>query len=456
MEAAPRESPGSTPRTLSWRPRTLTLLVLLANVAFALYAFSPIYTDHRGVDSRVFYAAGVMAAAGGSPYDAPGFFAEQDRLFNQPHGYRVGDPGYDYQHTYANPPLFTALLREARVVGWPAFFWVVAAASLAMGLLAFELILRVLAWEERRLPRLLFLFSSPMIIQAFFGNTSAILLLAWAAGLWLMSRRRELIGGSVLAFCWLKPTVGLLVVAALLIAGPGGRRRAAAGFAAGSLLALVIDVALTGPAELQSWLHTLFAYGSALTGQAGAYADNINGLAGSTAFLLAWLPRVPAIALAALAAGALFAWLHLSPRSRDALGDDPQLGLAVAMSVALAFSPYLHFNDLVLAAFPLLVLASRPLDAVTRGTLVAWGLLLPGRLVILAVLALVLGDARYEPSWWNWLTAFGGPAGLGSWLTSALLLAVAVTGLRRRTVGAEAPARWGPLAPGRRSTPRAQ
>jgi hypothetical protein len=425
-------------------------VALILNLLVAVWLFSPQLSPHRGVDSRVFYAAGKVAASGGNPYDPAVFLPAQERIFDQPSGYQRTDDAYVYPHTYANPPLFTAALRTAAVVPWPVFFWAGVALALGASLIAFELLLDVLRWRGRALPRLAFLLSAPVLIEAFFGNTSALLLLAWSVGLWLMSRDRPALGGVVLALCWIKPTVGLLVVGALLVAGPGRRVVAAAGFAAGSLLLLVASIAVTGTRPLIDWAHALTGYGLALTGgSVGSFGENISGLAGVTSLLMGPLGRGAGIVVSALLLAGLLAWLLLTRSSATALRTDPQLRLALLMGMALGFSPYLHFNDLVLAAFPLLVIASRPLTAATRVALGGWGLIFPARLAVLEVISLATHSPGVAPSWWNLLAAFGGPAGIGAWLSLLLLVGLvgAVMGPRMSPVAAGAAAGAGRRPP---------
>lgn len=59
----------------------------------------------------------------------------------------------------------------------------------------------------------------------------------------------------------------------------------------------------------------------------------------------------------------------------------------MAQAVALGLCPYLHFNDLVLAAMPLLVVATMPLNVLSRTTLVLWAVASPARLVLSVLLA---------------------------------------------------------------------
>jgi len=66
------------------------------------------------------------------------------------------------------------------------------------------------------------------------------------------------------------------------------------------------------------------------------------------------------------------------------------LGLLAAL--ALVVTPYVHINDLVLEALPVLLLASMPLNWVSRPVLTLWGLG-AATPVALAILHLASGQA---------------------------------------------------------------
>jgi hypothetical protein len=99
--------------------------------------------------------------------------------------------------------------------------------------------------------------------------------------------------------------------------------------------------------------------------------------------------------------------------------DRPLMLLALLMAAGLALTPYIHLNDLVLEALPLLVLASRPLGILGRGTLVLWGLSLPINLALAVALFTITGDVN-KP--WSY----------GVVLTGGTLLAITVAANRER------------------------
>jgi hypothetical protein len=418
-------------RTLSWRPGPITWFGIGLNLVVAGWLFSPELSGHQGVDSHVFHAVGRAAAEGKNPYDPNQLFAVEDRLYNQPNGLRPGDEGYVYKHTYPYPPFFTAALEVASRVPWPVFFWAGVALALGTSMLAFELLLGVLQWRGRMVVRVAFLFSAPVAVEAFFGNSSALLLLAWAAGLWLMNRSRRWLAGAVLAFCWIKPTVGLVVVGALLLFGPGNRSQAFFGFVLGSLALLVVDLAVTGVGPLLLWGQIMLGYGTALTGGSpgAAFSGNITSLAGASALLMVPLGHVLAVGVSGLLMLVVAAWLLLDRRRPSPL--EPETALAVAMAAAVTLSPYLHFNDLVLAAYPLLVIASRPLTILSRVAIGIWALLFPARLALMDVASTLAHAPSLDPSWWNLQTAFGEPAGIGSWISLLVLVGVAALAVSR-------------------------
>jgi hypothetical protein len=87
---------------------------------------------------------------------------------------------------------------------------------------------------------------------------------------------------------------------------------------------------------------------------------------------------------------------------------------ALALSGALLLSPYLHLNDLLLLALPLLVIATAPLTLLGRITLVVWAVGTSVNLLLAFAEAQLLHAPRP-----------GGPAGFGLVLTVLAFAAVA-------------------------------
>lgn len=401
--------------TLGWRPGLGAMLLLTVSVAFAAYVLSPIWWSQVGEDTRVFYAAGQLAQAGGNPYDPQALAAEEDRLYTPPGGAQA------FAHaTYANPPLFSSFLVIASRLPLAVFRFLAFVLLAVLGALGLELSLAAAGWRPRGWARGLMLSSSPMILAVFVGNTSPVLLAAWA-GAWLaMQRRHPWMAGALLTLLWLKPSVGLLVAAALLVAGPAGRATAALTFAAVSLVLAAIDVVTTGIGPLAAWLRALTGYAGSLSSAAGrtAFSSNSEALAGLPGAFLDHLPAAASVALSAAIVGAV-AWVYLRGRW-TAVRDDPMARLAVAMSAVLAVSPYLHLNDLVLEAAPLMLVASVQLTPSSRLALTLWT---AGGLLNLLVVVLVVNLTHQQLQ----SSSFG----YGVVLNAATLVAVMAAARRR-------------------------
>lgn len=372
-------------------------MLLVISAAFAAWTFSPIWWSQVGQDANVYYAAGALGRAGGDVYSPSQMFAEEDRLFTSP----PGSAGMSHT-TFAEPPLFAAALRPLAALPLTLFHLLWLAVAAAAGVIALEALLEAMRWRLRALPLAFVMTSAPMLLAVFVGNISTLLLLGWSTALLLWTRQRPLLAGATLAaVCWLKPSVGVLVAAALVLGAPGAgvrpRVRALIGLmvAGGGLLAL--DAVVGGPAALTGWIGALFGYASSLSSSGGVtvFSANMSGLAGLPAIWLGSLSTPISLGLATLVLAAI---LVAALRFRDltaGLRDSPMLGLAMTQTAALALCPYLHFNDLVLSALPVLVLAGRPLSGLSRVTLAMWAVASPVRLVLSALLAVMAPGVKY-------------------------------------------------------------
>jgi hypothetical protein len=398
-------------RRLAWQPRLGTFAVLLVAGLVAAWLLSPYWASQYGQDSGVYQAAAAVASRGESPYDATILAREEVR--------RGGAAGASAGYAY--PPLFTLAVRPlANLPG--RFFWTLfAAAGLAGGLAGFEATRRALDIHHAGVVRAAFLVSPALALAVFLGNISPLLLLACGAGLLLMRRERPLPAGAALALVWVKPSVGLPVAAVTLLLGPGRRRLALAGFAAGSIGLLSLDLALTGPSRLAEWLRLVGGYAiDPGTASHNAAPLTESGLAGLPALFP--FGAGAAEALTVLCLGLAAAAVGLSRAARERLRADPHLALALATSAALLAMPFAHLNDLVLGCLPMLVLATSRWSAASVLACLAW---MVGPVVNLG-LALALRPAP------------PGRAGVGVWLNilaGAALLVVVLRPAGRRDAG---------------------
>ncbi|MGI8609542.1 MAG: glycosyltransferase family 87 protein [Candidatus Dormibacteria bacterium] len=409
-----RPAPVTAGRGLGWRPGLGTVACLAIAMAVTAYLFSPPWWGEMGFDAKDLYAAGVVRAAGGDPYQISQQAAAETRLFTP-------DAAHPYAPSpYGNPPAFTALLALASRLNYVAFFVASMVVLVAAGLAGLEFLLDLSGWQQRTLPRLFFLVTIPMAVDAFVGNPSALMLLALGAGVWLVARGRPLLGGIALAGLAIKPQVGLPLAVVAVATAPmaarevGRRVRASAWATVGVVLGLAafggVGVLLEGTRSTAQWWAGLTEYAGALGPQAQSSAFTQSGLAGLPALLedRLWPPlAVAVVALAVIPVAGFALW-----RRRAELRQSTLLPLALGIACALALSPYLHLNDLVLAALPLLLVAAQRLGVVPRLTLLAWTIGSPARLVLLTILAPVV--------------AVNGPsrAGFGVLLIGVLLFAV--------------------------------
>ncbi|HEV1998824.1 MAG TPA: glycosyltransferase 87 family protein [Candidatus Dormibacteraeota bacterium] len=415
----PGPAEGAT--VFGWVPRLGTAACLCIALVFSIYLFTPVWWPEIGTDAKDLYAAGVLSASGGNPYQIAQQAAEEDRLYNPPgvtHRYN--------QSAYGYPPVVTAALRLGARVSEPAYYLISLLFLLGVGLAGFEASLALLHWRSRWLARVFFLASAPMALDLFVGNPSALLLLFCGAGAWLVTRGRPLLGGLLLSGMALKPQIGLPVAVAVIATAPLAtaapaemRLRmgmiAAAGLGAGTAALALLGELLLGPGSLASWFMAARDFGKALGPGASASPFTQVGLAGLPALLMNRFSAPVAAILTAVVvvpAVAIVIWRHREALARPSLGP-----MAVGIALVLALSPYLHLNDLVLAAVPLLFVAELPLDATRRITLVTWAVGPYLALVVLTIVTPLLGISGLQQ------------VGFGVVLTS-LLLVSAVAGLQ--------------------------
>jgi len=406
--------PATGATAFGWVPRLGTAICLCITLVFSTYLFTPVWWSEIGADAKVLYAAGVLSASGGNPYEIARQGAEEDRLYNPP-----GVSRRYRQAAYGYPPVVTAALRVGARVSEPVFYLISLLFLLVVGLAGFETSLALLRWRSRALPRLFFVASAPMALDLFIGNPSALLLLFCATGAWLITRRRPLLGGLALSGMALKPQVGLPVAAAVIATAPlataaTSKARvhmglvAAGGLGAGIAILALLGELLLGSGSLASWFLAARDFGQALGPGGSGSAFTQTGLAGLPALLLGRFSAPIAAILTAAVVGPALGFALWRRRERMA---GPSWGpMAVGIAIALALSPYLHLNDLVLAAVPLLFVASQPLNSLRRLTLVLWPVGPYLALVVLAAVSSLLG-----------ITGFG-QVGFGIVLTGLLLL----------------------------------
>ena len=232
-----------------------------------------------------------------------------------------------------------------------------------------------------------------MMVVLVSGNPSPLLLAAWGGALLAALRNRPLLAGALLALGWIKPPVGIPVALALAIAGLAPRMPLAAGFGLGTTAFAAANIAVGSLAQTSRWLGSLFEFTATLNPKQTATIAQCC-LTGLPALLLETVSMPVAVLAAAAVAGAIL----LVASRRGLLGaarPDPLWPLGLLTALALIVTPYVHLNDLLLEALPLLLLASQPLTPVSRATLALWGL---GAATPVALSALPLGANAGLPS----------------------------------------------------------
>ena len=417
------ERPG-----LGARGRAAVIILTLATVAGA-WLLSPPWWNSLGNDSRVFFSAAGLADAGGNPYDFELLSAEEKRV-NQaapPNQRQAFSPA-----PYAYPPLMTAVYESLLPLGERGFYWANVAILVTALALAYRLSAVGARWRNHRLGAIALAASAPSILGLVAGNPSNLVFLAWAAGFYALARGRPVTAGAILAFTLIKPPIGLATTAALVLATPASVGPVLLGFGAGTALFMAANLLVAGPAALASWLEALVGFLSGINVPGSANQQCC--LAGLPALLLDRTATIVAIASACVVVAVILVVAMRRPSTRAALRRDWLGRLALFTAAALAVSPYLHLNDLVLLTVPLMVVASRRLSVVSVTALVTWGLGVVLPLLISVVLALLVRHQVISS------------VGYGVVITLLTLLAVATAASPPRESTEKAPARpWGPI-----------
>jgi hypothetical protein len=365
---------------LGWRPGWLTLGCLVLALLFPIWLSQLSTQVFRGADAKVYFAAASLDARGGDPNDAASLIQEGEVLYNLPLGLHRGQPGAYYMAPYGFPRLFTRLSRPLLGLGTTGYYLAILAAITMACLAGLEALMTAMDWDRNRwLPRFFLLLSAPFAEDAFVGNVSAALFLSWALAFLMVRRGRPFVGGLILSVCLVKIPVGAPAAAALIAFPPraegkspsrGARLGLGGGLALGAAAWMILNLVVTGWQATASWWSSLVGYGRALSAGPGT-VYNLSEQAGLPSILLGHVPTTTAVIVAALPVGAVLIVVLL--RSvRDRGTTLPGATTALALAAGLLLSPYLHLNDLLMEALPLLVVAASPLRPLGRLTLVVW------------------------------------------------------------------------------------
>jgi hypothetical protein len=298
-----------------------------------------------GADFKAFYTASQLIAAGGNPYNLNELRAMQNVVLNA--GLSPGSPSFYPLDPVANPPLFYWLLRPLTLLPPSSAFVVWTLLALLMTVVAVGL-------ATRRLGRVapgylllgpLWLIALPQsMVNLIMGQPDALFLLGLVGALLCLERERPAWAGLILGIGWVKPHVLLPIACALLLVERSWR--GVGGLVLGSALGAAASMMWCGPASV-AWLHYLMV-------------DRGTGL------LFSAQPTLPSLLSSALgplanplglAAFALVVGLLAANHSTFS---DLWTRAGVIVCAWLVLAPYLHLNDDLLIAVPLLLLLITP------------------------------------------------------------------------------------------------
>lgn len=246
---------------------------------------------------------------------------------------------------YFYPPFFALLISPLTLVPFGLAFWVWA-------ILNGGSLLAVLRWAVRRLPlsplaRTLVAVGTLASVPAFGaivqGQVSALLALSASGGVTALGRRRDLLGGILLAGLTVKLTYAAPILLVLLVAR---RWRAGAGLVGGWLLLAAASSVVLGPGSEFGYAHVLLSaaqWHSHHVGFSPSVNESLDGFWG----LL--LPVSVARIAWVFCSLAVIGYLTVLARRHGA--DQRVLGLAVV--AALLISPHVLIHDFLLLLIPI-------------------------------------------------------------------------------------------------------
>jgi hypothetical protein len=160
----------------------------------------------------------------------------------------------------------------------------------------------------------------------------------------------------------------------------------------------VFNLAVAGMQTNIDWMSAMVRFGRALEAGAATNAYSQSDLAGLPALLSAAMPTPVAVAVAVLAVAAVIGVVAWRQATRGSVLQPPGAMTALALAAALLVAPYIHLNDLLLEALPLLVIASASLRWPGRVALVIWAVGVPANLALAILQAQVFHFERpYAP-----------------------------------------------------------
>jgi hypothetical protein len=314
-----------------------------------------------GSDFAMFWGATTVMKHGGNPYDPDQVYraergamsAEGAAMMNRSPIVRVG-----------NPPLFFWLLRPLTALSFRTAAWLWIASMATLLLVGWMVLLRYLGWNSTARATAAFLVAPQTDLAVFYGNVTGLFFAALCFSL-ALARRHPLAAGSMSAIGWLRPQLALPFVLLIWLFHATSRTRFAMGFTIASVALSALTLAAAGPRAGSQWVHALAGYSAEIDVQ-----PNLASLSGVYARTAPLGVRTPIeILLLLVALGLTVFWWGRLRQDRTPLADySPVAWLWFAWFLA---TPYAHFNDEILLAFPILVLLRRDAAGICHSRAVA-------------------------------------------------------------------------------------
>jgi hypothetical protein len=298
-------------------------------------------------DFAVFSGAADALRHGANPYNFRVLYAYERRLMVRQHlpvttnvqNVRAGNPPLFYR---ALGPVADLPFRTVAVV------WIVSLLAVSgAGLLA---TLRFFGWSHWAIPLVVFLLMPQVVLGACYGNVHGIIFAAVAGGL-LLAPRYPIASGTILSLGWLKPQLALPLVALIILFHAPRPLRVLSGFAAASLVELVVSLVAVGPAMMLKWLHGLVSWSHSVGSE-----PNLASLVGLYAGWASDTARTVLTSLILAAAVVLTACAWWAERGESST---PFVRVAWLWCLWFLAAPFAHFPDEILLGIPVVALLGR-------------------------------------------------------------------------------------------------
>ncbi len=314
---------------MTFMGRFWVMLIILLSL-FTLWLGIGLVWTNAGPDFGVFYLAGATRAR---LYDTEYVQALRRDLF--------GEVSY---FPYLNPPFYALMMSPFALLPFPSALLLWRILSLCVAGASAYLMASMLHLRGWPIHAFVLVASTSSAWTVALGQNSYLLLFILVVGIYCLHRENDLAGGLVLSLLLFKPHTAMLVPVALVAMR---RWKAVRSWAVGACLLYVISTSISGP----TWPLSYFK----LITSRNVFPTNAliqDGMCSLSGMLAKVLPEVnPVIfGLIILALGAI---LLLTVRSNDLYRTT-----ALAVSLSILLTPYILPYDLLLLAWPCVVVLS--------------------------------------------------------------------------------------------------